>query len=604
MIISFILACLTIYITITKLINNKKDLKTKIIIILIGEFFAIFFLTIPLFKYHNIIIKILNAFYFAIKSIWSNQDVTIVENIDITYWPKFIYYILLNALFITMPIFATSTILAVISDIFTIFRFNKVKNNNLHIFSEINEKAENLAQKIIEKNDINTSIIYANSKGKNSKTKGIKIEESITDIDISNNKTELKFYVLSSSEDDNINITLRLIEKYKNRENVTIYVLNNDINTPIIFDSIDKGEVILEIINEVERNIFNLLVNKPLYENTINNTISLLIIGCGKVGSEFLRDATWCSVLPEYNYKSTIIDINADKIKEQIEIDYPELLNNYNITFIKADYKSHKTIDIIKDNKDINYILVSMDSNEKNLDAAILLRQQFLKLLNRKPIINIWCSDNFKNKQINNLVANKKLKYDINAFGSNNEMYSTNLIVDSKVERLAKQIHLAYAANEKDKNLDKKIDNKKVKKEYNESEYNKRSSRAVAVHIKYKLYHILKDKFTDDMTKNQELFKSTYNNKIEEELASNEHDRWNAYERSIGYSYVPIDKVKKYFNDVNHYENRLTKEHPAIVDNKNLDNISKELNKLKPDTDLKANDIKIVKALIDGKINL
>ena len=604
MIITFTLSIVIILCALIKIVKNKRNFKTQILIAIVGEFFAILVLTIPLFKYNNILIKILNALYFALKSIWANQDVTIVEALNISKYSEFIYYVVLNALFITMPILTTSVILAFISDVFTNRKFKKIQKNNLHIFSCLNEKSELLALKIRDLNYPNAAVIFANSKNMNSKAKGLKIDKKITDIEIKKQDTELKFYVLSDQEDDNINIALRLIEKYKNRKNVTIYILNNDKNTSIIFDSVNKGEVILEIINETERNIYNLLEDKPLYENAIDNNISVLIVGCGQVGSEFLKDATWCSVIPRYKYKATIVDIKANTIKEHLDIDCPELLDNYNISFIETDYKSHKLIDIIKNNKDINYILVSMDTNEKNLDAALLLRSQFLKIHNRKPTINLWCSDKYKNEQINNLITQKKLTYDINAFGSNKEMYYNRIIVDSKIERLAKQIHLAYGSNDNDKNLEEKINDDDAIKEYNEREYNKRSSRASAVHIKYKLYYVLKDKFTNDMTKNQKLLKKIYNDKIQKELVDNEHDRWNAYERCIGYSNVSLDRVKKYYSYVNHYENSLTKEHPAIVDNMDLDNISKELNKLKPNTDLRESDIKIIKGLVDGKITL
>ena len=93
---------------------------------------------------------------------------------------------------------------------------------------------------------------------KNTNIKSIKLEEKITDINISNS-SKITFYVLSNNEDDNITTGLKLINKYKNYKDVTIYVLNNNKNASIIFDSIDKGNITLEIINERERTIYNLL---------------------------------------------------------------------------------------------------------------------------------------------------------------------------------------------------------------------------------------------------------------------------------------------------------------------------------------------------------
>ena len=74
--------------------------------------------------------------------------------------------------------------------------------------------------------------------------------------------------------------------------------------------------------------------------------------------------------------------------------------------------------------------------------------------------------------------------------------------MDSELEKIAIQIHLSY--DPEDKNLQR----------YNLREYNKRSSRASALHIKYKLYSILEDKYTNNMRNNLKLFREIYSKKI------------------------------------------------------------------------------------------
>jgi hypothetical protein len=83
-----------------------------------------------------------------------------------------------------------------------------------------------------------------------------------------------------------------------------------------------------------------------------------------------------------------------------------------------------------------------------------------------------------------------------------------------------------------------------------------------------------------------------------------EHDRWNAYVRSIGYTYISVPEVGKYYKEINHLQNALTKQHPAIVSNEELDKVSNELKQYKENINLKEYDEKIIDGLVNGKIRL
>ena len=293
-----------------------------------------------------------------------------------------------------------------------------------------------------------------------------------------------------------------------------------------------------------------------------------------------------------YKLKILVVDIKADSIKENINVESPELLDNYDISFLNADIKSNEAIELLKLKNDINYILVSMDTDNKNIDTAIRLRQLFLREFDREPVINLWIENEYKQEQVLRLANEKQDTYNLNAFGSLEDLYNRNSIIDSELEKLAVQVHLSY--NPEDKDLEK----------YNLREYNKKSSRACALHIKYKLYSILKDKFSDDMKENQKCFREMYSPKIEEALAKNEHDRWVAYMRSIGYVCASIDKVENYYKNCNHYINYLAKMHPALVEYDKLDGISKELSRItSKEVNLKENDSRIIKNIYK-EINL
>ena len=571
MIIAFNLSIIVILlgiITYILFIRKKKNIKYNIFLALLISILALTFLIFPLEdNYNNVFTRILASFFYAIKCAGMGEDLDILSKIDISNSFGLMYFTLINFLFIIMPLMTVGFITTFIENI--IIRLNMLlsKKNQLHIFSEVNEKTLLIAKQL--QNKKNTKIIFTNVLDKSKiKIKSILTKDKITNLNLEKNTNNITFYILNEDEENNLNITLELIDKYKNRNKTKIYILNNSSNTSTILDSTNKGKVSVELINEKERAIFNLLNNKSLFTNTINNTISILIVGCGNLGKEFLKNITWCGMIDGYSLKTLVIDTKADQIKENIEIEAPELLNNYDITFINADIKSRLSLDAIKKRNDINYILVSMDNDDKNLETSILLRRLFLREFNREPLINLWISNKYKQEQITSIVNEKKNSYNLNAFGSIEELYYDNNIVNSNLEKLAIKIHLSYNPN--DTNLE----------QYNLLEYNKRSSRATALHIKYKLFSILKDKYTSDMKENQKIFNELYNSKIEDILTKNEHDRWNAYMRSIGYITSSIEDVKKYYTTTNNYINYLARKHPAIVEFSKLDEVSKELSKI------------------------
>lgn len=537
-------------------------------------------LVYPLFDINDVIIKITTAIYFALKSITLNEEIDILANIGLNNLFGWIYFLWVNFFLIALPFFTVSTLMAFISDLFADLKIKKIKNKDLYIFSEMNEKSLTIAN--CYENIPNSAIIFTNVNDNNSKSiKSINLSERINDINFNDYNNKITLFMISKNEEQNLNDTLEIIDKYKNIS-MKVYVINN-FEAPTILDSIDKGSLDIEIVNENERAIFSLIDSKPLYLNNINNTISILIVGCGSVGKEFLKDSIWCSVMPGYKYKALVIDLKADEIKDNIEVEMPDLLKYYDITFINADIKSKKAIDAINKQKDINYVLVSMDTERKNLDAALELRRNFIKQ-DRKPIINIWVQNDYKKEQIDRLTSDKKYSYDINAFGSIKDMYFDKRIVDSDIERLAKEIHLSH---------------NKVIQDYYKNEINKRSSRARALHVKYKLYFILKDKYTNNLDEDLKRYREINTKEIEDMIAENEHERWNAYMRSIGYTWVSFNELKKYYPLTKSYKDHIGKRHPALIPFKELDKLSENLKELGIDTNLRAKDYDIVNMMLN-----
>lgn len=571
---AFICACVTIILGILVYflyVKNIRSLKKNMLLALTTGVFSIAFLIYPLqIEYKNTFTRVMASFIYALKCAGLGQNLQVLSRINLNEIDGLLSFILVNILFIAMPIITGSFIMTFIENIITKIGFTLLKNKELHIFSEVNSKSLLIAKKLQENKKarvVFTDVADVTDKSKIN-VKSVNMSGKITDIKFEKNKKMLNFYMISENEEENLHKTLELINKYKNRENIKINIVNNSEEASVILDSTDKGKISVEIINEKERAIFNLLDKTPLYLNSVDKTISILIVGCGKLGKEFLKNATWCSMMVGYKLEILVIDVNAEKVRDNIYVEAPEILDYYDIKFITADIKSDEAIMALKKRPKVNYILVSMDNDNKNLEASIMLRRFYLREFKREPIINLWILNEYKQEQILHIVNEKNNSYKLNAFGSFEDLYFRNNIVNSDIERIAEQIHLTYCPE--DINFER----------YNLLEYNKRSSRASGLHIKYKIYSILQDRYTDDMKENLRLFRELYNDEIEEKLTRNEHDRWNAYTRSIGYIHASIDEVKNYYDKTNYYVHYLARMHPALVTFEELDNLSVELSKI------------------------
>lgn len=112
---------------------------------------------------------------------------------------------------------------------------------------------------------------------------------------------------------------------------------------------------------------------------------------------------------------------------------------------------------------------------------------------------------------------------------------------------MTKEVHFAY---DNSKNLDN----------FYKKNYNIKSSRAFALHIKYKIYSVLKDKYTGNIDEDIKNFKKCLENKQTlDALIKNEHDRWTAYMRSDGYKLATKEEVNSYKNIIKSHVNSLAK---------------------------------------------
>ncbi len=591
---------LVLIITIFFVKINSKNMKRSIFILLLGLLVLLFILIFPFINSGNLISKIIATIIYCIQTITFNQDLSLVGNIKAVHLKEWLYVCLTQTLFLLIPLVTTTFLLSLIDGVVSKIKLCLSVNKKIYIFSQINEKTLSIASRIEDKKKTiiflvnkDDQIDYALS-SRVKYIKGIKMYDEASNIKLRNLKNkEITFYLFSSNINHNLKQAIEITNKYKDENSsINLFVLTPNNADRVVLDSMDKGNLKLVIVNENERIVYQLLNNKPLYLETIDNKISVLLISNNVIELEFIKAITWCGQLIDYKLSITVLGENANSIKEYIKINCPELIDNYDYKFIPYSIYSEKAKTELDKIKDINYVIVANDDDNLNIEYSLFLRKYFINQdkisYRRSPIINVMIKNGEIAKQVELLKNEKNNSYNFNTFGSIKNIYYENYILDCRLETLAKEVHLSY---------DRSNDSIETKlKRFYEKEYSIKSSRALALHLNYKMYSILKDEYSTDEEKNILLFKEKIKDeKVFNKLMRNEHDRWVAYMRTQGYKSIDVNEIKKYKDSTNSYIHYLAQLHPCIVPFDDLPMVAKAIKK----DDICTSDGYIIKNMVD-----
>ncbi len=383
------------------------------------------------------------------------------------------------------------------------------------------------------------------------------------------------FFEISENQDENLShakdFILKYTEKYKDQDYslVKVFLFSEQEETPFVLSSIDKKCLPVILINRNRFIVNDLFFKYPLYKaiNKSDKTLSLLILGAGKVGQEILKTAVWCSQIgKDYKLKFTVLDKDADRAEQRLRLDCPELFcGEYDISFIHSDVACIDFIEKIKSHSpEANYICVCLGNDELNIQTAFQLTIYAHRNSSKKtfPFIAVQVKDVSKNTIIS---ENTKL---FKVFGGNNLIYST-AIINSELENLALNIQQIYMNGESDK--------KKVFREYYKDEYNVKACRANALHIKYKLFSLGYSMVPLEKGKENKFLKEkVFSEENVQTLTKIEHDRWNAYTRSEGWCRASLKQISD--AGCNSTKIKDAKLHACLCSWEELDEVSKYFN--------------------------
>ena len=455
-----------------------------------------------------------------------------------------VYTIYASVLFVAAPALSAGVVLSFFKGASAVIKYTLYPRSDIYILSELNDRSIVLARDILtnkadkrrrlvvftdvfETEEENNFELVSEAK----RLGAICMRKDIVDISLKRSKNIFrKIYLIGDDEDENINQALTLIDRCRhtplyNNLKTQIYVFARSMESEVLLNSIDNGDVKVRRINEYRNMINHTLNNYSIFEDAREvdgqKQISLAIVGLGAYGIELLKAACWFGQMP--GYKMTIHAFDNECGTDKIKNIAPELLelNNkniagepyYNIVFHDGiDVKSSKFQDELSKIDLVTTAFVTLGNDELNIEAAMKMRVQFgrdaISSGKHVPPVYaiIYSMSETKAVSQGGLKNMNDEDYGIHFIGSIQSRYTVDSIEMTELELEGLKCHLHWVA---------RVDEEDAIRKYNKYEYYRRSSAAEAMYMKFR----------------SELV-SGYDG---EQLKEYEHKRWSAYMRSEGF---------------------------------------------------------------------
>jgi len=473
------------------------------------------------------------------------------------------YLAWVSTLFVLAPIFTFGFVLSLFKNLSAYLKYLRCYFRDVYVFSELNAKSLILAEDIKRQNKRAAVIftdVYETDEEQNceqiesAKLMGaicFKKDVLVIDFKVHAAQKQINFFAIGNDETENLNHALKLIELYKARPNTRLYVFSTKTEGEILLSALDKGEMKVRRVNEVQS-----LVNHLLYEQGQavfesarpmpdgSKHISAVVVGMGRHGTEMVKALTWFGQMDGYDLTIDAFDRDPWADDRFIKL-APELMSpDYNGVKVPGDAESqiniHPGVDVttacfarkIAQLKEATFVVVALGNDDVNINTAVDLRMYFERMKIHPEIYAIVYNSQQK-KALEGLRNYRGQEYDIHFIGDMESSYSADVIIDSTLEDDALQRHLKWGQEE----------------EFWTYEYNYRSSMASAIHMQARIRCGINgaNKAESELTEAER-----------DAIEKLEHRRWNAYMRAEGYVYSG-SKDKKSRND-------LAKMHHDLVD--------------------------------------
>lgn len=473
-----------------------------------------------------------------------------------------IYNTVLMAVHSLLPVVSAMTAVTLIMRCLSMIQVRLLRNNrqNLYILSQVNYQSTILAEDI-SKFDPKGKIVFLDTKGEadyaglRDRIRCVVLDESIENIQAKAKRRQVHYYCISDDQEQNLNDTLALLENLKNADgqvqgNNHIFLFSGDPLVELMMDSLDKGLVEVNVINEPRSVVYQLLETHPLTDAMVDGQISVLLVGFSEITAEFLRAACWCGQLYNCHLKIRLLADFPEHWQDDFRAGYPGLFTErYDVDLVDCKGAAQLQDALKRYSADAGYIVVADRTEAETVQTAVFLRRFYYRndpQYRNAPLIFAYTQKTEKGDAISKLCTAetkpaRRESYRITPFGMATETYTFRNISDSGLEKLAKNVHLVY----EDIFSDGEINAVEAIGRYNLFEVNKQSNRANALHIRYKLA-AMGLALSEDPDAEEVDFTEYLTDELLELLTYAEHDRWMAFLESEGWVEASLEDVRAY----------------------------------------------------------
>lgn len=531
------------------------------------------------------------------------------------------YKILAATLYLLAPIFTLGVVLQYFSNTFERLRLHLKKNQDLYIFSELNARSLEIASDmwncakgsgrrleiVFCCSDKNDSVNTDQEKSAR-KLNAVLLPEEIVHVRLNSQKRMVNYYMISKDDDANVDQTLKMIDDMAGgstwytqqrlcQRNVTIHCYATSAEAEILLDAKDKQDLKVVLVDEVRDAVYEQLYEYPLYTNRVwndgtqRNVLTLLILGGGKAGCEFLKAAVWSGQMISYKLNVHLVDLEGARLKERLEEECPELLVDevdYQISIHEGDIFSSTMQRELDALGQVDYCVSALGDDETSIRAAVWMRRYFCAKADcADPFICAYVRSAAKKAAVSELSENTRrktsLSYDIVPFGCGGAYYGNESDAAFILEYLGLGVQSHYFRLNRESDTESR---RYAAQNFYEKQGNRRSSIANGMHISTKLwemgYGILR---VPETGKEAECYRRCVKpvdfaeilgslKKTERAAYYNlEHERWMAYIRTEGWrlasnggrTLAEIRTCYESYCEAFKNQNYLAKMHPALV---------------------------------------
>ncbi len=285
-------------------------------------------------------------------------------------------------------------------------------------------------------------------------------ENTLKDIGVAKllNKGKAYLFFFSGNIDYNIQSALNAIDEIKNnpefKATVSIYVRANADYMINLFEKKSTENIEVHIINPAKLAAMELVINYPpvnyvdvdKQKAVARKDFTALIIGLGEVGHYALRLLTEHGQFVDTKFHATVIDKDMDSKQGEFEYRFPGM-KHYDIEYKKQLVNSNEYWELLdRKSETLDYIVISLGNTELNMRTAVSICR-FMERKTNHPIhifVKVHNSADYDYMK----VTTEKFQ-PIKIFGSNESIFTEEIIVNEARATVAKKIH-DYYNNQKD----------------------------------------------------------------------------------------------------------------------------------------------------------